>query len=244
MMAGAEIAKALQMVRKNICAASKGRAGALPRLVAVSKTKPQDLVIAAYNDGQRHFGENYIQELVEKANSAEILGGCPDIKWHFIGRLQSNKVAKLAKTPNLFMVETVESPKLATALNQTWAEDTPLNVMVQVNTSGEDQKSGVHPTDAASVVKFVLKECPNLKFVGLMTIGMANYDASAGPNPDFVSLIKCRQNVCEELGLSVDDVELSMGMSDDYEEAIRLGSTNVRVGSLIFGQRSYPPKPQ
>ncbi|CAN8017917.1 unnamed protein product [Ixodes persulcatus] len=243
-MAEVEIAKALQLVREKVIAASKERSGPPARLVAVSKTKPAELLIAAYEEGQRHFGENYIQELEEKANSPEIQTACPEIKWHFIGRLQRNKVAKLAKVPNLFMVETLESSKTAMALNSCWALNglPPLHVMVQVNTSGEEQKNGVEPKEAASLVEFVLKECPNLKFSGLMTIGMAEYDATAGPNPDFVSLLKSREELCKELNLDVGAVELSMGMSADFEEAVRMGSTNVRVGSTIFGQRNYPAK--
>ncbi|KAH9383737.1 pyridoxal phosphate homeostasis protein [Haemaphysalis longicornis] len=241
-----DVVKALRLVREKIsaAAASKELPGPIPRLVAVSKTKPKELVIAAYNEGQRHFGENYIQELLEKANSAEILRDCPDIRWHFIGRLQSNKVAKLPKIPNLFMVETLESQKTAAALNSSWAAHSlpPLGVMVQVNTSGEEQKNGIEPRDVSQLVKFLLGECPSLKFSGLMTIGMAEHDQGSGPNPDFVCLAKCREELCAELGLNLPDVELSMGMSADFEEAIRMGSTNVRVGSTIFGHRNYAPK--
>ncbi|KAH7947672.1 hypothetical protein HPB52_015099 [Rhipicephalus sanguineus] len=244
-MSEVDIPKALQLVREKITAASAGLAGPTPRLVAVSKTKPKELVITAYNEGQRHFGENYIQELVEKANSAELLRDCPDIKWHFIGRLQSNKVPKFPKIPNLFMVETLESQKTAHALNNAWAASgrSPLNVMVQVNTSGEEQKNGIEPKDASRLVKFIVGECPSLKFAGLMTIGMAEYDKS-GPNPDFLCLAKCKEELCKELGFSASDVELSMGMSGDFEEAIRMGSTNVRVGSTIFGHRNYAQKTQ
>uniref|UniRef100_G3MNG3 Pyridoxal phosphate homeostasis protein n=1 Tax=Amblyomma maculatum TaxID=34609 RepID=G3MNG3_AMBMU len=242
-MSEVDVARALQLVREKITVASAGLPGPSPRLVAVSKTKPKELVIAAYNEGQRHFGENYIQELVEKANNPEILRDCPQIKWHFIGRLQSNKVSKLPKIPNLFMVETLESQKTADALNSAWTSSglPPLNVMVQVNTSGEEQKNGVEPRGASQLVKFLVKECPSLKFAGLMTIGMAEHE-NIRPNPDFLCLAKCREQVCSELGLDVSDVELSMGMSADFEEAIRMGSTNVRVGSTIFGQRNYGPK--
>ncbi|XP_077487792.1 pyridoxal phosphate homeostasis protein [Amblyomma americanum] len=242
-MSEVDVARALKLVREKIAAASAGLPGPSPRLVAVSKTKPKELVIAAYNEGQRNFGENYIQELLDKANSPEIRRDCPQIKWHFIGRLQSNKVTKLPKIPNLFMVETLESQKIADALNNVWTSSgrPPLNVMVQVNTSGEEQKNGIEPRDASQLVKFLTKECPSLKFAGLMTIGMAEHD-NTGPNPDFLCLAKCREQVCNELGLNVSDVELSMGMSADFEEAIRMGSTNVRVGSTIFGHRNYAPK--
>lgn len=242
-MSEVDVARALQLVRGKIAAVSAGLPGPTPRLVAVSKTKPKELVIAAYNEGQRNFGENYIQELLEKANDPEILRDCPQIRWHFIGRLQSKKVNKLPKIPNLFMVETLESQKTAGALNNAWTASglPPLNVMVQVNTSGEEQKNGIEPRDASELVKFLMKECPSLKFAGLMTIGMAERD-NTGPNPDFLCLAKCREEMCSELGLSVSDVELSMGMSADFEDAIRMGSTNVRVGSTIFGQRNYGPE--
>lgn len=242
-MSEVDVVRALQFVREKIAAVSAGLPGPTPRLVAVSKTKPKELVIAAYNEGQRNFGENYIQELLEKANNPEILRDCPQIRWHFIGRLQSNKVNKFPKIPNLFMVETLESQKTAGALNNAWSSSgfPPLSVMVQVNTSGEEQKNGIEPRDASQLVKFLMEECPSLKFAGLMTIGMAEHD-NTGPNPDFLCLAKCREQICSELGLNVSDVELSMGMSGDFEEAIRMGSTNVRVGSTIFGQRNYGPK--
>ncbi|XP_065351200.1 pyridoxal phosphate homeostasis protein [Cloeon dipterum] len=216
----------------------------LPRLVAVSKTKPNELVIAAYEAGQRHFGENYVQELNQKGNDPEILLKCPDIRWHFIGRLQRNKIPKVINTPNLFMVETVDSARLATALHDAWGKfgKEPLRVMVQVNTSAEEAKGGLIPEEAPDLVSHLLEKCPNLKFAGLMTIGQYGYDLSRGPNPDFQVLIKCRQNVCQKLGLNMEEVELSMGMSDDFEHAIEVGSTNVRVGSSIFGAREYKPK--
>lgn len=113
-----------------------------PTLVAVSKTKPVDLIVAAYEAGQRHFGENYVQELVDKANNSIILEKCNEIRWHFIGHLQSNKINKILSLPNIYMVQTVDSEKLATQLNKNWPKfgppDSKLNVMVQVNTSNEE----------------------------------------------------------------------------------------------------------
>ncbi|GAB1603656.1 pyridoxal phosphate homeostasis protein-like [Argonauta hians] len=218
-----------------------------PRLVAVSKTKPVEMIVTAYNNGQQHFGENYIQEIETKGNHPDILSQCEDIKWHFIGNLQRNKINKLLNTPNLFMVESVSSAKLATSLNQScnkYKSLVPLRVMVQVNTSGEENKSGCHPDEVKDIVATVIKECPNLKFSGLMTIGSFNHDLSKGPNPDFQKLIKCKSEICELLSLPPDDVELSMGMSNDFEHAIECGSSNVRVGSLIFGAREYPAKAQ
>lgn len=212
-----------------------------PRLVAVSKTKPVEYIIQAYEEGQRHFGENYVQELEEKANNRDILEKCKDIRWHFIGHLQSNKVNKILPLPNLYLIETVDSVKLATQLNKNWPKFGPagskLTIMIQVNTSRETEKNGIDPSEVPTVVNHVLNECTNLKLDGLMTIGQFGYDLSRGPNPDFLCLRKCREELCNELNLSWKDVGLSMGMSDDFEHAIDLGSTNVRVGSSIFGHR-------
>lgn len=115
--------------------------GIIPRLVAVSKTKPTNLIIEAYEAGQKHFGENYVNELIEKANHPDIL--TRDIRWHFIGHLQRNKVNKLLAIPNLYMVETVDTEKLASALDKAWQklrkqDNLKLNVLVQINTSGEE----------------------------------------------------------------------------------------------------------
>lgn len=111
----------------------------------MSKTKPADLVIEAYDAGQRHFGENYVQELLDKGTNKDILDKCKEIKWHFIGHLQSNKVNKVLQVPNLYLVETVDSEKLATTLNKSWpkfnANNSKLRVMIQVNTSAEDGKN-------------------------------------------------------------------------------------------------------
>jgi len=204
-----------------------------PRLVAVSKIKPSFLVKAAYDAGQRHFGENYIQELATKAEELSDLEG---IKWHFIGHLQSNKCKQLLGVPHLYMIETVDSQKLASILNKTWEGLHPLNIMVQINTSGEESKSGIEPSDVSDLVEYVLKECPKLHFSGLMTIGRP---APSPDQPDFKLMVELRKHVCEKFGLSLDDVELSMGMSSDYKVAIEMGSTNVRIGSVIFGERDY-----
>ncbi|KAI1285940.1 hypothetical protein HDE_11334 [Halotydeus destructor] len=213
-----------------------------PRLVAVSKTKPKEAILEAYQCGERHFGENYVQELFDKASDEEILEKCPEIRWHFIGHLQRNKVNKVVATPNLFMVETVDSEKLAQSISKACDNidgTNLLNVLVQVNTSGEENKNGIAPAETSNLVKFILENCPNLKFAGLMTIGAFDHDLSAGPNPDFQTLIQCRQEVCKELNLDISSVDLSMGMSGDFEHAIEVGSTNVRVGSTIFGARNY-----
>ena len=181
--------------------------------------------------------EPYVVEILEKAPVMP-----SDVRWHFIGHLQSNKAKALIQgVPNLYMVETVDSVKLANKLNTAVgdAEREPLNVMVQVNTSGEETKFGVNPEDCLSLAKHIIADCGNLHFKGLMTIGMPDYTSRP---ENFQCLIECRDKVCDEMKLNTSDVELSMGMSGDFESAIQMGSDNVRVGSTIFGARNYGPK--
>ncbi|XP_063301672.1 pyridoxal phosphate homeostasis protein [Pelobates fuscus] len=241
-----EIGRALQSVCERVQHAVSRRPQALPsinpRLVAVSKTKPADMVIEAYKHGQRYFGENYVQELCEKASDTNILSSCPEIKWHFIGHLQKTHINKLVAVPNLHMMETVDSAKLADKVNSSWQKkgsSEKLKVMVQVKTSDEESKHGLAPGETVELVKHIKEKCPSLEFVGLMTIGSFGYDITQGPNPDFQLMLAQRQVVCEKLGLQLDMVELSMGMSNDFEHAIEFGSTNIRVGSTIFGERIY-----
>ncbi|XP_078095788.1 pyridoxal phosphate homeostasis protein isoform X2 [Mustelus asterias] len=144
------------------------------------------------------------------------------------------------------MIETIDSIKLADKVNLSWQrKQTPqkLKVMVQVNTSEEDSKHGLSVAETVETVRHILTNCPNLEFVGLMTIGRYGYDLREGPNPDFQVLVTRRTELCDQLKLPLERVELSMGMSTDYEHAIEVGATNVRVGSTIFGERSYPGKP-
>ena len=209
-----------------------------------------------------HFGENYQQELLEKS---KILPGT--IKWHFIGGLQSNKCVALARdTKSLWAVESVDSIKKAQLLDKGKAErkaklaeaggdeadhkeeDDLLRVFVQINTSGEESKSGLSPPstsshEAAELCRFILEKCPNLYLQGVMTIGaIARSQATTEEteNEDFIALKQARDVLVKELGLTERRLELSMGMSSDFEAAIRQGSDEVRVGSSIFGER--PPK--
>jgi len=240
----------LAIISSRVTAAIAATPATLPaahpaRLVAVSKTKPKEMIIEAYNAGHRHFGENYIQELVEKSGDEEMLDKCPEIKWHFIGNCQANKAKALMSCPNLSIIETVTSSKLATKLNNLAKEKTSIGVFVQVNTSGEANKNGLEPSEAVQTVKFILEKCQNLKFCGLMTIGNLGNSLAAnkeGENPDFEMLSNVRRKVSEATNISESEIELSMGMSNDFEEAIKMGSTNVRVGSSIFGARNYPAK--
>lgn len=226
-------------------ATDENRAHNKPRLVAVSKTKPVDLIIEAYNEGQRVFGENYVQELSEKSANQEILEKCPDIKWHFIGNCQSNKAKILMNCENLCLIETVTSENLAKQLNKQ-AGSKEVSVFIQINTSGEESKNGLDEETSLKVAKFIVEKCPQLKLTGLMTIGQLGNSIQAakeGGNPDFLKLREVRKKVANSLNRDEHDFELSMGMSTDFEEAIRMGSTNVRVGSSIFGARNYPANP-
>ncbi|XP_058220138.1 uncharacterized protein LOC131330532 [Rhododendron vialii] len=218
-------------------AEKSGRRADDVRVVAVSKTKPISLIHQVYDAGHRCFGENYVQEIIDKAPQLP-----EDIEWHFVGHLQSNKVKSLlAAVPSLAMVEGVDNEKLANHLDRTISTlgRKPLSVLVQVNTSGEESKSGVDPSRCVELVKHVKLGCPNLQFSGLMTIGMPDYSSTP---ENFRTLSNCRTEVCKALGMAENQCELSMGMSGDFEQAIEMGSTNVRIGSTIFGPRDYTRK--
>ncbi|KAK1593588.1 YggS family pyridoxal phosphate enzyme [Colletotrichum navitas] len=237
----------LQAVQERVAAVAAGRN---VRLVAVSKLKPANDILALHQatPPQVHFGENYAQELGQKA---EMLPR--SIQWHFIGGLQSTHAKKLAKIPNLFCVSSVDTLKKAQLLNAARAElmssqpddggaapAEPLGVHVQVNTSGEESKSGVAPgPETVALCRAVETECPALRLLGLMTIGAiarSKATTAENENEDFLCLRAQRELVARELGLER-ELELSMGMSEDFEGAVRLGSGEVRVGSTIFGER-------
>ncbi|MBX3222713.1 MAG: YggS family pyridoxal phosphate-dependent enzyme [Labilithrix sp.] len=223
------IAGALAEVRARIdrAAAAAGRAPEAIRLVAVSKTKPASAVREAYEAGQRDFGENYAQELVEKADE---LADLPDLRWHFIGHLQSNKARLVA--PLAALVHTVDTPSLARELAKraARAERPRLAVLVEVNVGGEAQKHGARPDELAELLDAVDAE-PGLALTGLMTMPPHDLDAARRA---FEALAALR----ERNGGSARLPELSMGMSDDLEIAVACGATLVRVGSAIFGARS------
>ncbi|KEH36914.1 putative COG0325 protein family [Medicago truncatula] len=207
------------------------------RVVAASKTKSVSMLRQVYDAGHRCFGENYVQEIIEKAPQLP-----EDIEWHFIGNLQSNKVKPLlAGVPNLAYVESVDDEKIANLLDRAIAKigRKPLKVFVEVNTSGETSKFGVEPAQCLDLVKHIFTNCPNLEFCGLMTIGMLDYSSTP---ENFKTLSKCRSEICAALGISETQCELSMGMTADFEQAIEMGSTTVRIGTAIFGAREYPQK--
>lgn len=215
-------------------------------MIAVSKLKPANDIHVLHTGEHKHldFGENYAQELTEKAQLLP-----KSIRWHMIGGLQTNKCKPLAEqVVNLYCVSSVDTAKKADALEKGRAAlaanqelENKLRVLVQVNTSGEENKSGVEPEDATELCRHVREKCPHLQLAGLMTIGALarSEEASAadGINEDFVTLRDTRDKVAKELGIDASELELSMGMSSDFEAAIAQGSDEVRVGTTIFGER-------
>ncbi len=220
----------LQGVRDRIEAACRevGRPVTEVGLLAVSKTFPAAAVAEAFRAGQRMFGENYIQEGVEKIAALRDL----PIEWHCIGPIQSNKTRLVAE--NFDWVHTVDRFKIAQRLSeQRPAGLAPLQVCIQVNVDGGENKSGVSPDEALVLAKQIV-QLPGLKLRGLMSI--------PEPAPDFVAALAVLTRVralfdaLNQDGLALDT--LSMGMSADLEAAIHAGSTLVRVGSAIFGGRT------
>ena len=219
--ASAEVACNLQAISERVKSARQYNAGAAPTLVAVSKRQPDDRIEAALVAGHRVFGENRVQEAQERW--AERRGLYPDLKLHLIGPLQTNKAADAVA---LFdVIEVVDRPKLARSLSTEMArQGRHLPCYVQVNTGEEDQKSGILPDEADSFIGFCREEC-GLDIAGLMCIPPVDEE----PAMHFALL----RTIAERNGLP----GLSMGMSGDYEEAVRFGATSVRVGSAIFGSR-------
>ncbi|MGH8700715.1 MAG: YggS family pyridoxal phosphate-dependent enzyme [Burkholderiales bacterium] len=229
----ASIAANLQAVHDRIARAAQAaqRNFAEVTLVAVSKTFPAERIEAAYAAGQKVFGENHVQEAVEKITVLAALPLLLPLEWHFIGPIQSNKTRLIAQY--FGWVHSVESERIAGRMNAARPEGMPpLNVCIQVNISGEAAKSGVAPGQEAKLADAIAR-LPQLKLRGLMAI--------PEPTPD-VTLQRRRFALLRELkdrlavrGHALDT--LSMGMSDDFEAAIMEGATMVRVGTAIFGSR-------
>ena len=227
--------KGWQAVRARIAAAERaaGRASNTVTLLAVSKTFPAEAVREVYALGQRAFGENYVQEAVAKQAA---LADLPGIEWRLIGPLQANKTKAAAETFD--WVETIDRLKVALRLAAARpAGRGALNVLVQVNASGEASKSGVPPAEAVALARDVSR-LPGLTLRGIMGIPEPTPDP-ARRNDQFRVLRACF-DACKAAGLPVDT--LSMGMSADLEAAIAEGATEVRIGTAIFGPRSPDPK--
>lgn len=221
----------LRAVQQRIANAARtcGRAADAVSLLAVSKTFPIEAVDAIAAAGQRAFGENYAQEGVEKALAR------PNLVWHFIGPIQSNKTRGIAE--HFAWVHTIDRLKIAERLSaQRPTDKPPLQVCVQVNISNEASKSGCAPGTALALCQAVAA-LPNLTLRGLMAIPEAT-DDPATQRRHFAALRQLMAEInASDTSLKLDT--LSMGMSDDLEAAIAEGATMVRVGSAIFGQRTY-----
>jgi len=225
----ANIQANLQQVRQRIAEAESrfGRAAGSVRLLAVSKTRPAEDLLAAVAAGQTHFGESYLQEALEKITAL----ADPALEWHFIGPIQANKTRKLAE--HFDWVHSIDRLKIAQRLGEQRPQDLPpLQVCLQVNISGEASKSGVTPAQLPDLARAVAA-LPGLRLRGLMAI--------PAPEPDFDRQRATFRGVRElferlqQTGLPLDT--LSMGMSGDMEAAIAEGATMVRIGTDIFGQR-------
>lgn len=198
-------------------------------LIAVSKTQPASAIAQAYNCGQRDFGENYLQEALEK--QAE-LTGLPDIVWHFIGPIQSNKTRAIAE--NFAWIHSIDREKIAQRLNeQRPVHLSPLQVCLQVNIDDETTKSGVSLAELPALARFV-SQLPRLQLRGLMAIPAADNNIQQ-QRAAFAKLHTALKEL-QSQGFHVDT--LSMGMSGDLEAAIAEGATMVRVGTDIFGARA------
>ncbi len=226
----ATIAANLQAVHARIARAAQA-ANRLPgdiRLLAVSKTFDAALVNEAWCAEQHAFGENFVQEAIDKVREL----ANPDIEWHFIGPIQSNKTRLIAE--HFAWVHSIEREKIAQRLNDARpAHLPPLNVLIQVNVSGEASKSGIAPGGERALAA-VIRALPRLKLRGLMTIPEPTADAAV-QRARFAHLRELLQPL-QAADAAVDT--LSMGMSDDLEAAIAEGATIVRVGTAIFGRRA------
>jgi pyridoxal phosphate enzyme (YggS family) len=223
------IAHNLEVVRSEVRRAveAAGRDPGSVLLLAVSKTQPVEAIVAAYQAGQRAFGENYLQELTRKA---EALGHLADIRWHHIGQLQSNKIRQLA--PVASVVHGVDRLSLVAELDKrAGSAGRTLEVLCEVNIAGEHSKSGCEPAELAALLA-ALGEAKHLRLRGLMTMPPFDEDPEAS-RPHLRRLRELR----DAHGGPEVLPELSMGMSHDFRVAIEEGATIVRIGTAIFGAR-------
>ncbi len=223
----------LDIVEKNIEAAcSLGeRKREEVKLIAVSKTKPVEMLQEAYDYGCRDFGENKVQELVDKYEKMP-----KDIRWHMIGHLQRNKVKYIVD--KVYLIHSVDSLRLAEEISkEAVKKDVTVSVLIEVNVAEEESKFGTTSEDAIALVEQIAK-LPNIAIKGLMTI--APYVENAEENR--VYFRKLKQIYVDIIRKNIDNVfmeELSMGMTGDYKVAITEGATYIRVGTGIFGERQY-----
>lgn len=225
------IAANFAQVRERIaaaCAAAE-RDPASVELLAVSKYHSADAVREAFAAGQRAFGESRVQGLVAKADE---LRDEAAVQWHLIGSVQTNKVRDLVRVPSLVLLQSLDRIKLADALQRELVTtDRELSVLLQVNATGEEQKHGCLPVDAAGLLEHVQTHCPKLRVQGLMAMGPLEGE----PGPVFDAVAALREDLRKASGLPLGT--LSLGMSGDLEQAVQAGSTMVRIGTALFGPR-------
>ena len=207
-----------------------GRDPSSVRLVAVSKLHPASVITEAAASGQQIFGENYVQELCDKAVQLPCA-----VEWHMIGHLQSNKVKYLPGIVS--MIHTVDRLSLAQEIDRQWRnkQDASCAILVQVNVSGEATKSGTTTADTLELIR-AIAVLPNIRIRGLMTMPPF-FDDPEAARPYFRELRQLADQIRNEQIPGVEMAELSMGMSGDFEVAIEEGATLVRVGTAIFGAR-------
>lgn len=228
-----EIRENLGTVQKRMKEACEtcGRAKEEVRLIAVSKTKPLPALQEAYTYGCRDFGENKVQELVEKYEAMP-----KDIRWHMIGHLQRNKVKYLVD--KVFLIHSVDSLRLAQEIEKEAAKlEKTVNILIEVNVAEEESKYGVTAEETPALIEEIAK-MPHIRVKGLMTI--APYVEDAEENRQYFE--KLNKIYVDIIHKNIDNVfmeELSMGMTGDYEVAITEGATYIRVGTGIFGERNY-----
>ncbi len=232
-MVETELSERIGEILNRISQAAKrsGRSEKEVTLVAVSKTKPLEMLVAAAKTGLvTHFGENRVQECQEKIPAFP--SNVYPVRWHLIGHLQRNKVRKAVSLVDI--VESVDSEEIAAALERVCAENARrLEVLVEVNSSDEKSKTGAPVEKIPSLVGFVREKCPHLALSGLMTIGPLD-----GTELQVRHAFDTVRELRDKLRAGTDDLPcLSMGMSGDFEWAIEQGSTEVRVGTAIFGNR-------
>jgi hypothetical protein len=226
------IAENYSQIKDRIALACReaGRDPASVTLLAVSKKQPEAKIEELYRLGHRDFGENYVQEMVAKAVELE-RRGCKDIRWHFIGHLQTNKAKHLV--PHVASVHSVDSEKVAVALAKAWGacgRSGKLPVFIEVNISHEESKTGADPKEVEAIAGKV-SQISELELQGLMCVPAASEDDSR---------LQQRFSELKRLEADLRNVsrrQLSMGMSSDFEIAIAQGSTHVRVGTALFGAR-------
>lgn len=223
----------LFIVRENIIKACE-KSGRNPKdvcLIAVSKTKPKEMLMEIYDCKIRHFGENYVQEMIDKVDSLP-----EDIVWHMIGHLQRNKVKYVVG--RAAMIHSVDSMRLAEAIsNESIKKNLISDILVEVNVAGEENKFGLKPEEVENFVKDIAS-LKGIRVRGLMT--SAPYVANPEENRIYFRQLK---QLCVDINAkNIDNINmdvLSMGMTNDYTVAIEEGATHIRVGTAIFGARDY-----